>query len=90
MVPLEESIGFTINCDITKMTFIVSQPHIIAKITQKFNYVIKSLMTTNTTAVPHKGIVCKKETGTTNIKYMNKRYHSGRILLIYVVNRLCT
>ena len=61
--PLEELVICTIKCDRTKMTLKISQPHLIAKMTQLFNNDVKSLMTFNTQGTPHKGIVNAEKGG---------------------------
>ena len=42
------------------MTLKIYQPDIITKMTQGFNKDVKSIMTFNTPATPHKGIVCNQ------------------------------
>ena len=54
---LEDFVGYTINRDLTKTTLNIYQPHLITKATQSFNKDTKSLMTFNTPATPHKGIL---------------------------------
>ena len=46
------------------MTLKVFQPDLITKMTQLFNKYLKSLMTFNTSATPHKDIVRNQETDT--------------------------
>ena len=57
MGELEDFIGCTIKRDLTKMTLNISQPDIINKTTQGFNEDMQSLMTFNTPATSHKGVV---------------------------------
>ena len=57
MVELEDFIGFVIKHDLTNINLNISQPDIINKTNQGFNVELKSLMTFNTPATPHKGIV---------------------------------
>ena len=51
----------------------MSEPNIISNITQGFNYDVKSLMTSNTPAIPHKGVVHKQETGTKTNQIIYRR-----------------
>ena len=62
MDELEDFLGSTLNCDLTNMTINIYQPHIITKMTQGFNKDMISLITFDTPATPHKGIVCNQET----------------------------
>ena len=64
MGELEEFIGFTIKRDLTNMTPKISQPDLIKNMIQVFDKDVKSLMTFNTPATPHKGILLNKETNT--------------------------
>ena len=57
MGELEDFIGCSIKRDLTKMTLNISQPDIINKTTQGFNEDMQSLMTFNTPATSHKGVV---------------------------------
>ena len=57
MGELEDFIGCTIKRDLAKMTLKISQPDLINKMTPGFNEDAKSLITFNTPATPHKGIV---------------------------------
>ena len=61
---LEEFVGYNINRDITKITLNISQKDLITKISQVFNENVKSLMTFNTSDIPHKRIVRNQETDT--------------------------
>ena len=56
-------IGCMIKSDLTKMTLNISQPDIITNMTQGFKKDVKSMMTFNTAATPHKGILRNQETG---------------------------
>ena len=85
MVKLEEFIGCTIKCDITKMTLNISQPDISKKMTQGFNKDVKSLMTFNTPDTPHQGIVCNQEKYTNISDNLQKIYRSGVVSLLYLV-----
>ena len=64
MGELEDFVGCTIKRDLINMTLKISQPDIINKMTQGFARYLKSLMTFNTPAIPHKGIVGNQETDT--------------------------
>ena len=67
------------------MNVSISQPDIINNMNQVFKGDLKSLMTFNTPATPHKGIVSNQETDT-NISYdINKRYRNGIGYLLYLV-----
>ena len=55
MGKLEYFLGYTIKCDLPKMTLNISQPDLITKMTQVFNEYFKSIMTFSTPATPHKG-----------------------------------
>ena len=57
MSELEEFIVCVIKRDLTNTTLNISQPDIINKMTQGFKGELKSLMTFNTPATPHNGIV---------------------------------
>ena len=82
---LEDFLGCTIKHDLTKTTLNISQPDIINRTTQCFNKDMESLMTFNTPATPHKGILRNQETDT-NISYdLQKIYRSGIGSLIYLV-----
>ena len=85
MVELEEFIGCTIKCDITKMTLNISQPDISKKTTQGFNKDVKSLMTFNTPDTPHQGIVCNQEKYTNISDNLQKIYRSSVVSLLYLV-----
>ena len=56
MGDLEDFIGCTIKCDLTNMILNIYQPNMINKTNQVFKDV-KSIMTFNTPATSHKGIV---------------------------------
>ena len=64
MGELEDFIGCKIKRDLTRTTLNIYQPDLINNMNQGFNEDVKSLMTFNTPATPHKGIVCNKETDT--------------------------
>ena len=64
MGELVDFIGCVIKLDLTKMTLKIYQPDLINKMTQVFNEDVKSLMTLNTPATPHKWIVRNQETDT--------------------------
>ena len=64
MGKLEDFIGCTIKSETTKTTLNIFQPDLIKNTTQVFNEDVKSLMTLNTPAAPHKGIVRNQETDT--------------------------
>ena len=53
--------------------------------TQGFNEDVKSLMTFNTPATLHKGIVSNRETATNISNDLQKRYTSGVGFLLYLV-----
>ena len=53
MSELEDFVGFTINCDLTKTTLNIYQPDLINKMSQGFNKDVKSLMTFNARATTH-------------------------------------
>ena len=57
MGELEDFTWFTIKRDLTKTNLNIYQPDLINKMTQVFNKNVKSLMTFNILATPHKGIV---------------------------------
>ena len=57
MGELEEFIGCAIKHDLTNMTLNIYQLDIINNTNQGFNGDVKSRMTFNTPATPHKGIV---------------------------------
>ena len=57
MGELEDFIGCTIKRDLIKTNLNISQPDRINKMTQWFKEGVKSLMTFNSPATPHKGIV---------------------------------
>ena len=52
---------------------------------QGFNEDMKSLMTFNTPATTHKGIVHNQETDTKILYNLQKRYRRGVGLLLYIV-----
>ena len=85
MVKLEDFIGCTIEKDLTNTTLNISQPDLINKMTQGFNVEAKSLMSLNTPAIPHKGVVRNQETNTKISDDLQKRYRSGVGSLIYLV-----
>ena len=87
--PLEDFVGCTIKCDLTKMTLNISQTHIITKIPQVFNNDVKLLMNFNTPDISHGGTVCNKETDTKISNYLQKIYRGGNGSLIYLVNHSC-
>ena len=64
MGELEDFVGCKINCDLTKITLKIYQQDIITKTIQGFKEERKSLMTFNTPATPHDGIVHNQETDT--------------------------
>ena len=86
MGELEEFIGFTIKRDLTNMNLKISQPDLIKNMIQVFDKDVKSLMTFNTPATPHKGIICNQETDTKISHDLQNRYRSGLGLLLYLVN----
>ena len=57
MGELEEFIGCKIKRDLTKTTLNISQPYLINNMIQGFNEAVKLLMTFNTPAITHKGVV---------------------------------
>ena len=71
--------------DLTNMNLNISQPDIMNKMTQGFNGDVKSLMTFNTPATLHKGIVSNRETATNISNDLQKRYTSGVGFLLYLV-----
>ena len=73
MGELKDFIKCTINHELTKTTLKISQPDLINKTTQGFNKDMKSIMTFNKPAKPHKGIVRNQETDTKNQK-IYRRY----------------
>ena len=56
MIELEDFIGCTIKCDLTKTTLNIYQPYLINNVAQRLNENVKSHMTFNTPSTPHKGI----------------------------------
>ena len=85
MVELEDFGGCMIKRNLTKTTLKISQPRLINNMTQVFNKYTKLLMTLNTSATPHQGIVHNKETNK-NISFnLQKRYRSGAGSLLYLV-----
>ena len=64
MGELEDFLGCMIKRDLTETTLNIFRPDLINKITQVFNEDAKPIMTFNTPATPHMGIVCNKETDT--------------------------
>ena len=85
MGELDYFIGCTINRDLTKMILKIYQPDLINNMTQVFNEDVKSLMTFNTLATTHKGIVRNQETDTKVPYYLQKRYRIGVGSLLYLV-----
>ena len=61
MGELEDFVGCTVNCDLTKIILKISQPDLITNLTQGFNKDMKSLITFNTPDIPHKGIFRHQE-----------------------------
>ena len=57
---IEDFVGCTVKHDLTKMTFMISQLHVITKMTQGLNKDVKSPTAFNTPATPHEGIVSNK------------------------------
>ena len=49
---------------------------------------LKLLMPFNNQDTPHKGVVPNQETGKKMLNYLQKRYRSGVLLLLYLVNHL--
>ena len=82
MGDIEEFIRCTINRDLNMITLNISQPYLINKMTQVFNEDVKSLMTFNTPATPHKGIVRNQETDTKISYDLQNKYRSGVGLLL--------
>ena len=85
MGELEDFVGCTIKRDLTKTTLNISQTDIINKKTQGFNEDVKSLMTFNNPATPHKDVVCNKYTDTSISYNLQKRYKSGVGLILYLL-----
>ena len=90
MVELEDFIGFTINRDLTKTTLKISQPDLINNIIQGFDEDVKLLMTFNTPATTHKGIVRNQETDTKISYDLQKRYSSGVVSKLYLFKHSLT
>ena len=82
MDELEDFVGCTIKCDLSKMAFNISQIYIINKMTQLFKEDLKSLMTFNAPATPHNGIVRDQETDIKSFYGLQKIYMSGVGLLL--------
>ena len=61
---LEYLVGCKIKCYLTKITLNIYQPRLITITTQGFNEDVKSIMTFNVPATPHKVIVRNQETDT--------------------------
>ena len=57
MCELEGFTGCTIKRDHTNITLKIYQPYLINKMTQVFNEYVKSLITCNTPATQHKGVL---------------------------------
>ena len=85
MGELEEFIGFTIKRDLTNMNLKISQPDLIKNMIQVFDKDVKSLMTFNTPATPHKGVVRNQYTDTKISDDLQNRYRGGVVSLLYVV-----
>ena len=85
MVPLEYFLRCTIKRGLNNTTLNISQPHLIAKITQGFNNDVQFITPLNTLDTPHKGIVRKQEMGTKISKDIQKRYQSCIGSLLYLV-----
>ena len=64
MGKLKYFVGCKTNCDLTKMTLNISQPHLITKMNQLFNKDVKALMTFYAPYTPHMGILRNQETNT--------------------------
>ena len=79
---LEYFVECMIRNELTKMDLNIYQPHIITKITQGFNEELESLMTFNTPATPHNGIVHNQEADKQILNDIQKRYRSGVGLLL--------
>ena len=73
MGPLEDFVGCTIKCGLSKKNIKISQPHLILKMTQLFNKDVKSLVTGNCPATPYKGIVRNQETDPKISNHLQKR-----------------
>ena len=67
------------------MNFKISQPDLINNMIQVFKEDVKLLMTLNTPATPHKGIVRNQETDTKISDDLQKRHSSGVGSLLYLV-----
>ena len=85
MVELEDLLGCTIKCGLTKMTFQIYQPHLITQMTKKFNEDMKSLMILNALNTLHKWILIHQETYTKMPHNLRKRYRSAVGSLLYLV-----
>ena len=85
MVELEDSVGYTINRDLTNTTLDISQPGLITKMAQGFNEYMKSLMTFNTPATPYKGIVYIQEKDIQITYNIHKIYRSSVGSLLYLL-----
>ena len=62
MGELENFVGCTIKCDLTKMNLMIYQLDIITNLSQGFNKDVNSVMNFNAPATPHKGILLNQET----------------------------
>ena len=85
MGELEDFIVCMTKRELTKTNFNISQPDLINKTIQVFNKDVKSLMTFNNPATPHKDVVCNKYTDTIISYNLQKRYRSGVGLLLYLI-----
>ena len=79
---LEDFVGCTIKWDVAKINLNIYQPHLITKMTQKFNKDIKSIITFNNPAISHKGIIHNQDKYTKILNNLQKRYSSGVGLLL--------
>ena len=61
MGPLEDFVGCTINLDLINTTLMISQLHLIKKMSEEFNNNMKTIMNFNTPDTPHKGIARNQE-----------------------------
>ena len=85
MGEIEDFVGCKIKSEITKMALKIYQSYIITNANQGFNKYVKSFVTFNTPATPHRGIVLNQETETKIPYNLQKRYRSGVGSLLYIV-----